>query len=271
MPLTKSPFSIGKRFRLVGVLAVSLLLSACASTTAGNEEAPGNGDPLEGLNRMVFSINLAADFVIVRPVAELYRTVIPAPGRKAVVAFLRNLESPVVLANDILQGNIPQAGNTTARFLINITLGLAGIFDVAAKMGFPRHSEDFGQTLGVWGMGEGFYLVLPAFGPSSLRDAFGLGVDYYMDPLRYWAKDTDQERLMLARTAVRGIDARARSIETLDEIERSSIDFYATVRSLYRQQRQSEIHNGEVPSLPVLPDFSLDDPDDDETALLSDD
>lgn len=265
----------GARRRLVPVLllATGLLVGACAGAPADSAEdgADGIRDPLEPMNRLIFSMNLAADTVVIRPAADLYRTIIPRPGRDAVRSFLRNLESPVILANDILQGELSRAGITTVRFLINSTAGIAGLFDVAAKMGYERHSEDFGQTLGRYGMDEGFFLMLPILGPSSFRDALGLGVDFYFDPLNYWADNTGHEELMVARTVVRGIDARSRTIETLDEIERTSIDFYATVRSLYRQQRNDEIRNGEMPSLPPLPDYTrFSGPDDSESVAAGD-
>ena len=230
------------------ILAMALFVGACAANP------PEVNDPLEPLNRYIFSFNLALDGAVIRPVAEAYRFVIPDPGRQVVRNFLRNLETPVTLANDVFQGELARAGVTTARFLINTTFGGLGLFDPASAMGFERHSEDFGQTLGAYGAGGGPYLVLPILGPSNFRDVLGIGVDHFLDPINYWARNTDRNGITVARTLVRGIDARSRTIETLDEIERTSIDFYATIRSLYRQTRADEIRNGDPAPLTPLPD-----------------
>jgi phospholipid-binding lipoprotein MlaA len=178
------------------------------------------------------------------------------------------LESPVLLTNAVLQRDIDAAGLTTKRFFINTTVGILGLFDRASDMGLARRDEDFGQTMGTYGVGPGVYLVLPILGPSSLRDAAGNFVDYYLDPLNYYANNTDLENITFLRAGIRGIDTRARVIETLDEIERTSIDFYATIRSLYHQRRQSEIRNGTAPSLPKL-NLSSDTDENRTTALKS--
>ena len=235
------------------LVLAALWLGACAAAPA---EVSGDGtpvnDPLEPLNRYIFSVNDALDGAIIRPAAEAYRFVIPQPGRKVVLNFLRNLEAPVTLANNILQADVGGAGVTSVRFIINTTVGVAGLFDAAAAMGLQRRNEDFGQTLGVYGAGAGPYLVLPILGSSNFRDTLGIGVDHFLDPINYWARNTDHRVVTLARTVVRGIDARERTLETLDEIERTSLDFYATIRSLYRQTRDDEIRNGDLPPLPTL-------------------
>ena len=235
------------------ILASALFLGACAAQSdVSGDDSPTVNDPLEPYNRYMFAVNDALDGGVIRPAAEAYRFVIPQPGRRAILNFLRNLESPVTLANDVLQGEVGRAGVTSARFIINTTVGVAGLFDAAGAMGFERHSEDFGQTLGVYGAGGGPYFVLPIFGPSNFRDTFGMGVDVFFDPVRLWARNTDREGVALVRTLVRGIDLRSRTIETLDEIERTSIDYYATIRSLYRQTREDEIRNGDLAPLPEL-------------------
>ena len=249
------------------VLASAALFVVAACATPGNE--PGQiADPLEPVNRYIFAANLAVDTTVIEPVATLYRDFVPDPARDSVRNFLRNLESPVILANDVLQRDLDAAGVTTKRFFINTTLGVLGLFDPATDMGLPRRDVDFGQTLGTYGVGPGIYLVLPILGPSSLRDAAGNVVDYYFDPLNYYADNTDRGHLTVLRAGIRGIDARARTIETLDEIERTSIDFYATIRSLYHQRRQSDIRNGSAPSLPKL-DLTGD-TEEDRTASLED-
>lgn len=237
--------------------AVVFLVTACATAESGpgDEPAPGadeagsfsgyyENDPLELPNRFVFAFNEMLDFAVFRPVAVTYRFLVPEPVRDSVRNFLRNLSTPVVLANDLLQGEFGRAETTATRFAINSTAGLLGLFDVAEDMGYVYHDEDFGQTLAVYGMGEVVYLVLPVFGPSSVRDGIGLVVDRFLDPLTYVAENNDAEDWLLVRSAVRGIDFRHRNIETLDDLKRDSIDYYARIRSLYRQTRANEINNG---------------------------
>ena len=131
-------------------------------------------DPLEPLNRAIFSFNLTLDKAILRPIATVYNAALPDPVRDGVRNFLNNLRTPIILANDVLRGEIGRAGDTVGRFLLNSTLGVGGLFDIASELGFDFHNEDFGQTLAVWGIGEGPYLMLPIFGPSNPRDAVGL-------------------------------------------------------------------------------------------------
>ncbi len=264
--------------RLIALLAALTLVAGCASqpkpaadtwSTNDNqdiEEIDEENDPLELLNRFTFSFNLALDTFIFRPSAATYRFLFPVEVRDSVRNALRNLSTPVVLANDLLQGEFERAETTLVRFFVNSTVGLLGLFDVAADWGYPFHDEDFGQTLAVHGVGEGFYLVLPIFGPSNPRDGVGMLVDIYLDPLTYVAEANDAEEYLFARTAVRGIDTRSRNIEALDDLKRDSIDFYARIRSLYRQSRANEISNGETQGdlpLPGLYSFDFDADDED--------
>ena len=145
--------------------------------------------------------------------------------------------------NDILQGEIGRAGDTVARFVINSTVGIFGLVDVAENLGFEQHNEDFGQTLAVWGFGEGPYLMLPILGPSNPRDAIGRVVDFFVDPINWWVAP-DDNRIPIIRTAVSAIDLRDRLWENLEEIDKNSIDPYASYRSMYRQRRNDEIRNG---------------------------
>jgi phospholipid-binding lipoprotein MlaA len=257
---------LSKISRRNAVTAAALCaLAACASPGGQPTQI---ADPLEPVNRYIFAANLALDTTVIEPVASIYRNIVPDPARDSVRNFFRNLESPVLLTNAVLQRDIDAAGLTTKRFFINTTVGILGLFDRAADMGLARRDEDFGQTMGTYGVGPGVYLVLPILGPSSLRDAAGNFVDYYLDPLNYYANNTDLENITFLRAGIRGIDTRARVIETLDEIERTSIDFYATIRSLYHQRRQSEIRNGTAPSLPKL-NLSSDTDENRTTALKS--
>jgi phospholipid-binding lipoprotein MlaA len=165
------------------------------------------------------------------------------PVREGIHNAVMNLHKPVVFGNDVLQGEGTRAGQTLARFTLNSTLGVAGLFDVATRLGVPDHSEDFGQTLGVWGAGEGPYLVVPLMGPSSPRDLAGDVADIFMNPLTY-IKFHGSDTWYAVETGVDVLDLRAGSVDTVEQIERTSIDFYATTRSLYRQYRSAEIRNG---------------------------
>ena len=217
-------------------------------------------DPMEPLNRYFFAIQTELlDPVILKPAAMGYSVLVPDFAQDALRRFLDNLNTPVVLVNDLLQGEWDRAQVTLTRFGINTTVGVGGLMDPATAWGYPRHSEDFGQTLAVWGAGEGPYIFLPVLGPAPPRDLAGLVVDQAFDPLTYvfWNSDS---WIPLAQVAADGIDLRARNLDTLDEIERTSVDFYAALRSLYRQSRNNEIANGaiDLESLPEIPDLDDD-------------
>ena len=227
------------RFSLSAALISSLLLAACAASPENSDDATIN-DPLEGLNRGIYSFNNVVDDAILQPVARLYRVAVPAPGREGVKNFLNNLSAPVVFINNVLQGDVPGAFTTFWRFVLNTTLGFGGVYDFASNnTPLAYRPEDFGQTLGVWGVGSGAYLVLPILGPSSLRDGTGRVVDYASDPFTYLLTDGEQ----IARYGATAIDGRSRSLDLVDEIERTSLDPYATIRSAYLQRRESLIEN----------------------------
>lgn len=234
--------------------------AAQTSATDGSDE----NDPLEPMNRYFFELNKFFDTILLKPVATWYDGVVPEPGRDGVRNFLDNLRSPVILANDLLQGEWERAGTTASRFGINTTVGVLGLFDPAADWGMPQHSEDFGQTLGTYDVAEGPYLYLPVLGPAPPRDLTGFVVDQFFDPLTYiyWDK---AKTVPVTRFVVNGIDQRARSLDTLDQIERTSVDHYATVRNLYRQIRKNEIANGtrnfdDLPDIENL-NFDTNEPD----------
>jgi phospholipid-binding lipoprotein MlaA len=234
------------------------MLAGCATpptdpdALAAYEEA---NDPLEPMNRYFFELNYAADELLFKPLAGWYYVALPNFAQDGVRNALRNLRSPIVLANDLFQGETDRAGVTVGRFLVNSTLGLAGLFDVASEMGLEYHSEDFGQTLAVHGVGEGPYLVLPLLGPSNPRDATGFAVDMLFDPLTYMGIFGGVDNIGLGAAVLEGVDTRARNLKTLDEIRKGSLDYYATLRSLYRQRRTDEINNGETPPEGVGPGF----------------
>lgn len=243
------------RVRTLDPLLAILMTAACATPSMDGDVDDGVNDPLESMNRAVFSFNQFAQGLLFKPLALMYRDLLPPEVQDAVAGILENLRAPVTLANDILQGEPERAAETLGRFVVNSTAGIAGIFDVAAKVGLEGHSEDFGQTLAIWGSGEGMYLVLPLLGPSSVRHGIGLGVDTFMDPFSYY---TNFEQ-SASRTAMRGIDQLAGVIDSLDEIERTSIDYYTTLRSLYRQHRDDQIRNGAAPPAIPIPSLTFDD------------
>ncbi len=232
----------------LAALVFSVALTACADTESQREN-----DPLEPMNRAVFDANDALDKAVALPVAKAYVEVVPEFARTGVHNFLSNLDLPVTFANDVLQGEFDQAAHTFARVAINTTVGIGGLVDVASEMDVPEHTEDFGETLAVYGVGEGPYLVLPLFGPSNPRDTVGMIVDVFLDPLTY-AKYRNKWLWSNLRIVGGFIDVRSRNIDALDAIERGSIDYYAAMRSLYRQHRENEIRNGKPNSEP-LPEF----------------
>ena len=246
---------IAARLLLLALLA--LPLANCATTPEGDAEAMARyeeaNDPLEPWNRGVLEFNRGFDDFVLRPIAIVYRHILPDVVRERIHLFLMNLRTPVILANDLMQGEPERAGETLERFVINSTVGVGGLFDVAAEWGLEPHNEDFGQTLAVWGAGEGPYLMLPFFGPSNPRDATGIAVDLFLDPLNYLLDD----KYLLARFGTRVVDERERHIEDLDNLEATTIDFYAALRSLYRQYRDNEVRNGALPPPLPIPGISI--------------
>ena len=185
------------------------------------------------------------DTWLLEPVARGYRFVTPEAARRSVANFLANLRSPVIFANDALQGERDRAGVTLGRFMINTTMGVAGLFDPATAFGYPRHDEDFGQTLGVWGVPSGPYLMLPLLGPSNGRDTAGRVGDYFINPLNHCCINQDERLGLLGMTAV---SEREANIELLDDLRANSIDLYATIRTIYTQKRAADIRNGRAPT-----------------------
>lgn len=253
-PLSRTMMRAPIRFRLFAkppAVLLALLLAAaslpgCTSPPdASDPDAVADynmaNDPLEPTNRVVYEINDGIDVVILRPLALVYRNVVPQPARTGVRNVLDNLASPVVLANDMMQGKPKRAGDTFMRLIINSTLGAAGLFDVATGLGYPRHNADFGMTLAVWGVGEGPYLFLPVFGPSNPRDAVGRAGDMAMDPFMWIGQGTTVDALGYARTGLNAVDIRSRFIDDLDRLRAQALDPYATLRSLYRQNRRATI------------------------------
>ncbi len=250
----KGLFAMGRGvlFGAVLLLAAGAARAGAGAARAGTDDA---NDPLESANRFLFESNLHFDRFALRPLAEGYRAFIPRTGRDGIRRVINNLRAPVIFFNDVLQANPAHAGETVGRFLINSTLGVAGIYDAAAHFGLPYHNEDFGQTLAVWGVAEGPYLMVPFIGPSNPRDLAGLAADIFMDPFFHIADANNVEYAIYLRDAVTILDWRQRNLELVKELEEKSVDFYAAVRSLYRQRRGDAIRNGKAS--PISPTFSV--------------
>lgn len=197
-------------------------------------------DPLETMNRGIFFFNKYLDKAVIRPIAWTYRKIVPDYGRDRVSAFFNNLGEPVNFLNTLLQGDVNQATDTLGRFVVNSTLGVAGFWDQAQGMGLPYRQEDFGQTLGYYGAGPGFYLVLPVLGPSSARDGVGKLVDWFSSPVTY----IDNDAITYGLAIGQGIDYRTAILSITDQIDESAIDPYATYRSAFLQRRADLISNG---------------------------
>lgn len=234
------------RLAALGVLA---LLAACATPPPVTDrdalaEFNANNDPAEPFNRAMFALNQGLDTVVMRPATMAYRTLVPQPARTGLRNALRNIRTPVILLNDMLQGEPRRAGNTLGRFVVNTTLGLGGLVDVADwHWGVPFHNEDFGQTLARWGVAEGPYLFLPLLGPSNPRDTLGFAVDIAAQPLTWLGSGFEVNLLSGLRTGLGILDTREAVQDTLDGVNRTSLDPYATLRSGYRQARNAAIAN----------------------------
>lgn len=233
---------------VVGWAGAALAQESKSSSDSDQLEAEveDENDPFERGNRFFFEMNDVLDTILLRPVSVTYKTIMPGFAQDGVHNFLNNLDAPVTFANDVLQGEMDRAGATMSRFVINSTVGIGGFIDVASEVGIPGHHEDFGQTLAVWGVGEGAYLYTPLLGPSTTRDMVGSVVDLAFNPLTYLAinDNNNAEWVPYARMGAEAIDLRSRNLEALDNLKRTSVDFYVAIRSAYRQNRRFEINNG---------------------------
>jgi phospholipid-binding lipoprotein MlaA len=238
------------------LVASALITSGCAAPShspAPAEPAAGEEDfhdPFENTNRAIFDFNQTVDRAVLVPAAKAYRAALSEPLRDSLRDFLNNLNAPLIFANDTLQGKFGLAKDTFVRFLLDSTIGMAGLVDVAGRWGIPYHENDLGVTLGVWGVVEGPYLVIPVLGPSDPRDLGGSVAQGFGDPWNRLASNNNMIWIVFARGGVSGIDQRSRLIETLADIERTSLDYYATIRSLYRQRRAALIHRTKEPLPP---------------------
>lgn len=240
------------RSALLRAVALALAVTAAACATPPPADDPEalaewreTNDPFEPANRAMFEIHEVADRYVLQPVAEAYRDLLPQPVRNGIRNALGNLRAPVILANDLLQGNVERARITLGRFMVNSTLGLGGILDISRDWGVPGHSEDFGQTLAVWGLGEGFYMFVPLLGPSSPRDLLGQAGDLAINPLTWLGQGAAVDAAGWVRLGLTVVDTREALLEPIDQVRATSLDPYATLRSAYRQRRTFEVQNRE--------------------------
>jgi len=222
-----------------GLLLTALLVQGCANRSP-YEEA---NDPLEPVNRAVYKFNDTFDRILLKPIAEQYQQYVPPLARTGVRNFFDNLNEPLTIVNNVLQGKPGQAAGDTMRFGFNTIFGVAGLVDVSTGWGLEKHNEDFGQTFGVWGFGEGWYLMLPILGPSTVRDALGLPLQYRIQPV---ANRTEG----MTRVGYYGllfVSKRADLLSATKVLDTASLDQYLQVRTAYRQKRWYDIHDGEPP------------------------
>jgi len=224
-----------------------LWLPGCA-TVPGDQQAAN--DPLEGLNRAIYRFNREADRLVLKPVAEGYAKITPAPVRQSVGHFFSNLGELLVFGNDLLQLKLPEAGTDAGRFLLNTTVGFFGFFDPATEYGLAKRNEDLGQTLGYWGVGPGPYLMLPLLGPSTLRDGVGLVGDSVVTNLPYAVIDHDDTRqaTYIGANLLKIINSRAESLDADQMLDSASTDSYLFLRNAYLQKRAAQVNDGAAPA-----------------------
>jgi len=239
---------------LLPTALLALALVGCATLPQGK---PAPGDPLERINRSIWIFDNALDHAVLRPVASGYVRYTPTPVRNRVRDFLTNFAYPDTIINDFLQGKFHDFGNDVARFVVNSTAGIAGLFDPASHLNLDRHDTDVGQTLGIWGLPRGPYLVLPFLGPSDMRDAFGSAADEYLTPRPYLPNQYARWGLYL----VDKVDQRSQLLDQ-DKLIDSAFDSYAFVRNAYLQHREFKVHGSQTETPEQLfPGLNTDDQD----------
>lgn len=222
------------------VLVASVALSGCASVDELDQDPR---DPFEGLNRVVYRFNEGLDKVLMKPVAQGYQAIVPVPVDKGVTNFFGNLDDIGSAVNNLLQFKFGRAVSDVGRVLVNTTVGAAGFMDVASNLDIPKYGEDFGQTLGVWGVGDGPFLVLPVIGPSSARDAVGLVADWYLDPVTY----VEGNEVRWSIQGLELVDKRADLLGTSRVLQQATWDPYAFLRDAYLQKRRNVVYDGNPP------------------------
>ena len=251
-----------KKFLIILVSFFLLSFNAIAASDgelilSKNKQSKKIKDCSEKLNRITFSFNQGLDKAIIKPIAEGYRK-LPDPIQKGTSNAVKNLSTLITIPNNVLQGDVKTAVINTGRLVVNTTVGILGVIDVANKMGFPKYvKEDYGQTLGAWGVGPGCYLVLPVLGPSTIRDTAGsfaniLGGDPWYNASAHGNNEFLSEGVYMMSKALNGIEFRANNIESFDNLEKNSVDFYASVKSLYLQDRENKIENQNRGNIEVI-------------------
>ena len=251
-----------KKFLIILVSFFLLSFNAIAASDgelilSKNKQSKKIKDCSEKLNRITFSFNQGLDKAIIKPIAERYRK-LPDPIQKGTSNAVKNLSTLITIPNNVLQGDVKTAVINTGRLVVNTTVGILGVIDVANKMGFPKYvKEDYGQTLGAWGVGPGCYLVLPVLGPSTIRDTAGsfaniLGGDPWYNASAHGNNEFLSEGVYMMSKALNGIEFRANNIESFDNLEKNSVDFYASVKSLYLQDRENKIENQNRGNIEVI-------------------
>ena len=247
---------------ITSLISLMLILNVSADTDGNNSLSKKTKKPevvkdcFEGLNRATFSLNQGLDKAIFKPVAKGYRK-LPSPVRNGTSNALENISSLITIPNNVLQGQFKAAGINTGRFIINTTVGILGLIDVAEKMDFPEYEkEDYGQTFGVWGVGAGCYLILPVLGPSTVRDTLGsfanvLGGDPYYNVSTHGNNEYLTKSIYTTTKIITAVDFRAKNLDSIDNLEKNSLDFYASVKSLYLQDRQQKIANSN-PTIEIM-------------------
>jgi phospholipid-binding lipoprotein MlaA len=221
---------------IAAIAGMAGLLGGCA--TSGNQK-----DPIEGFNRAMFAFNEGLDAAVIKPAAKGYDAALPSPVKTGISNFFSNLADVFIAVNNLLQGKVPEAASDAGRFAINTTVGILGFIDWASDMGLEKHEEDFGQTFGRWGVGNGPYLVVPVFGPRTTRDAVGLVLDVKTDPVaQYW--DVSARNTLLA---VRAVSDRVALLPADKVIEEAALDKYSYIRDGYLQRRRNLIYDGNPP------------------------
>ena len=252
--------------KLAIIIVTAILLSVSANAGSDGELSLKKSsskninetkDCFEKLNRATFAFNQGLDKAVIKPISKSYRK-LPDPIQSGTSNAVKNLSNLITIPNNVLQGNVRTAMINTGRFVINTTVGLLGTIDVANKMGFPKYEkEDYGQTLGAWGFGPGCYLVLPVLGPSTVRDTGGsfanvFGGDPFYNASIHGNNEFLSEGVFLTTKALNGIDFRANNIESFENLEKNSLDFYASIKSLYLQDRENKIKNNKKGKIDVI-------------------
>ncbi len=230
--------SILKKLKVMAVTLAIVALTGCASTSGYNDPR----DPIEGFNRVMFEFNEILDKVLMKPVAKGYRAIMPSPVDKGITNFFSNLDDIGSAINNLLQFKLKRSASDVGRIVVNSTVGILGFIDVASNMNLEKTGEDFGQTLGYWGVGHGPYIVLPFFGPSGARDVVGSIGDWFTDPVVHM----EPVRVRNATYALRAIDKRADLLGASDVVDEAALDKYEFMRDAYIQKRANDVSDGDV-------------------------